>query len=100
MRVTVRIPLEPLCALRTLRFVVESLTYLAGGTTVNEGRGSWVDNDGDIVYNRVWTVEAYSDAPMGEKRLGWEVYKIAEEAMHILEESTVMYTVNDKPYFT
>lgn len=98
MKVTVRIPSEPMYATRTLRFVVESLTFLFGGTTTYQTHGSWLDDNWEVVYNRVWNVESYT-SNNDHAEVGWEVYRIAEEAKAVLLEDTVMYTVGEEAYF-
>jgi hypothetical protein len=98
LRVTVRIPDEPDYSWRTLRYAVESFTFLFGGTTVNVNRGTWLDDNWEVVYNKVWTIESYTDNE-DVAEVGWEVYGIAEEAKAILQENTIMYTINDKAYF-
>lgn len=100
MRITVRIPQEPMYAYRVLHTVVETLTYRFGGTTVYDTRGSWLDEYGDLVYNRVWTVETYDNTGLTDADVGWEVHNIAEEAENLLQEDTIMYTINGNSYFS
>lgn len=100
MRITVRIPAEPRFAARTLRFIVESFSYMYGGSTITEARGTWLDNNCEMVYNRVWVVEAYENYNKDIGIVGWEVYELAEEAKTILGEDTIMYTINDNAYFS
>jgi hypothetical protein len=97
-RITVHIPMEPTYSPRTLRFVVESFSYAYQGATVYEAKGSWVDKDGELVYNKVWVVESYTDDPMGE--VGWDVWEVAKEAEMILSEETIFYTLDGKGYYS
>ena len=99
MRVTITVVRDNEYSTRTLRLVTEGLAYMFGGVTVREGYGAWLDNDGVLVYNKVWTAETYVQDD-DRATVGWQVHELSAEAANILNEDTVMYTLDDKPYFT
>lgn len=104
MRMTIVIPTLVNNSLEALEYVEERFSYEFGGCTRYRGRGSWMNNDGEIVVDYVWVIETYARAMGGQvvyNEVGETLYNIALTTHELLpDQTTIMYTLDNEAYFT